>query len=112
LRDNTVFIRHILDEIHFIANETRDLTLDRLENNETLKRALLRSLEIIGEAAKNVSGDFRGKYPEIKWKEMAGLRDKLIHFYFGVDWNTVWDVIKVKIPELEKQLQALLKEND
>lgn len=107
MRDDKVFIKHILDEIKFITKETEFLSLEDLDKNETLKRALLRSLEIIGEAAKNVSNEFRNEHPEIRWREMAGLRDKLIHVYFGVDWNTVWDVIKTKIPELKNKLKKL-----
>jgi len=108
LRDNRAFINHILDEVNYIIEETKDLDYDSLMSNETLKRALIRSLEIIGEATKNLSKEFRDGHPNIEWKEMAGLRDKLIHYYFGVDWDTVWDVIKEEIPKLENKLKKLL----
>jgi len=110
LKDDKAFIGHIVDEVNFIIEETKDLDYDSIISNETLKRALVRSLEIIGEAMKNLSKEFRNKHPHIEWKEMAGLRDKLIHFYFGVDWDTVWDVIKDKIPKLENKLKKLLEE--
>ncbi|MEW6685750.1 MAG: DUF86 domain-containing protein [Candidatus Edwardsbacteria bacterium] len=110
MKDDKVFMNHILDEINYIIKETRNLDYDVLMDNETLKKALIRSLEIIGEATKNLSREFRKKYPQIEWKEMAGLRDKLIHFYFGVDWDTVWDVIKDKIPKLANKLRKLLEE--
>lgn len=79
MKDDKVFIKHILDEINFILKETSKSSYDGLLNNETLKRALLRSLEIIGEATKNLSQNFRDQHPDIQWREMAGLRDKLIH---------------------------------
>ncbi|MEW6621434.1 MAG: DUF86 domain-containing protein [bacterium] len=110
MRDDKVFLRHIRDEVNYITEVTKDIDYDSLMANGTLNRALLRSLEIIGEATKNISKEFKEKYPEIEWKKMAGLRDKLIHFYFGVDWDTVWDVITKEIPELKVRLEALLRE--
>jgi uncharacterized protein with HEPN domain len=112
LKEDKVFIRHILEEVDFVIGETRDLSYEDLITNETLKRALLRSLEIIGEATKNLSVSFREKHPEIRWKEMAGLRDKLIHQYFGVSWTRVWDVVKNIIPGIEKELRRILEEKD
>jgi len=85
MKDNKVFLRHILDEVDYIIKESKGLRLEELMKNETLKRAFLRSLEVVGEATKNISMDYREKYPQIKWRELAGLRDKLIHRYFGVN---------------------------
>lgn len=110
MKDDKVFIHHILDEVNYIIKETKGLDYNSLMRNETLKKALIRSLEIIGEATKNLSEKFREKHPDIEWKEMAGLRDKLIHFYFGVDWDTVWDVIKNLIPKLKEQIQNILED--
>ncbi len=112
MRDDKVFLKHILDEISYIIKETKNLSFNNIINNETLKRALIRSLEIIGEATKNISGEFKQRYPDVEWKEIAGLRDKLIHFYFGVDWDTVWDVIKNKIPELENKIKKCYQNNE
>ena len=109
MKDDLVFVRHILDEICFLIKETESLTYDQLLSNETLERAILRSLEVIGEASKNISQELKQKHPDIEWKEMAGLRDKLIHFYFGVDWAIVWDVIKVNIPELKIKLEIVMR---
>ena len=85
MKDDRVFIRHILDEIAFIIKESRDLNYEDLVSNETLKRAVVRSLEIIGEATKNLSEDFRKKYSDVEWRELAGLRDKLLHHYFSIN---------------------------
>lgn len=112
MKDDKVFIRHILEEINYMMRESKDLRFEDVIEDETLKRAFLRSLEVIGEATKNISMDFRGKYPEIKWKELTGLRDKLIHIheYFDVNWNRVWDVIKNWIPEVKEEIERILNE--
>lgn len=110
MKDDRVFIRHILDEVNFIVKETRDLNYEDLISDEVLKRALVRSLEIIGEATKNLSESFKEKHTDIEWKELAGLRDKLIHHYFGVNWKRVWDVLKNLIPKLKEQIKVILEE--
>lgn len=109
MKRNEVFVRHILDEINFIVKKSKELKYDDLIRDETLKRAFLRSLEVIGEATKNISMDFRRDHPHIKWKELAGLRDKLIHEYFGVKWEIVWDVIENLVPNLKEQIETILK---
>ena len=72
--------------------------------------AVIRSVEVIGEATKHIPASLRNKYPAIPWKEMAGMRDKVIHFYFGVDLETVWLVVKERIPALKPVLQELLQD--
>ena len=72
-------------------------------------RAASRSLEIIGKASKNISTEFRKTHKRIEWKKIAGLRDKIIHFYFGVDWEIVWNVIQEKLPELKNNIEEILK---
>ena len=109
MKDNKVFIQHIRDEINYLIKESKNLTYESFIKNETLKRAFTRSLEIIGEATKNISTDFRERYPGIGWKELTGLRDKLIHHYFGV-WNRVWDVIENLIPKLNGLIKKILEE--
>lgn len=109
MKDNRVFIEHILAEISYLLKESKNLKYEDLIEDETLKRAFVRSLEVIGEATKNLSTEFRDKYPEIKWREIAGLRDKLIHHYFGVNLKRVWDVIENKIPELKKQIEGIIE---
>jgi len=109
LKQNEVFLKHILDEISFIMKKSKELKYDDLIRDETLKRAFLRSLEVIGEATKNISMDFRRDHPHIRWRELAGLRDKLIHEYFGVKWEIVWDVIENLVPNLKEQIETILK---
>lgn len=104
------YIKHIRDEIAFILSVIdEDLTKDTFLEDETLKRAVIRSLEIIGEATKKIPVDFKLKWNSITWKNMAGMRDRLIHDYMGVNYTIVWDVIKNKIPELHKQINEVLE---
>lgn len=110
MKQDEVFIRHILDEIDFLIDSSKGLEYDGLIKDETLKRAFVRSLEVIGEAAKNISSELRQKHPDIEWRELTGLRDKLIHKYFGVKWEIVWDVVKSKIPQLKERIEGVLEE--
>lgn len=74
----------------------------------TLQRAFVRSLEIIGEATKKVPGEFRARYPLVEWRAMAGMRDRVIHDYFGVDYELVWDVVQNRIPTLRGQMASII----
>jgi uncharacterized protein with HEPN domain len=89
MKHNQVFLKHILDEIDFLTRETEGKEFEEFIKNEVLKRASSRSLEIIGEAVKNLSPDFKKQHKEIEWKKISGLRDRMIHGYFGVNWDIV-----------------------
>ena len=102
------FLKHILDEISFLLKETNGLRFEEFMQNEVLKRACSRSLEIIGEATKNLTADFKKKHKDIEWKKISGLRDKIIHYYFGVNWDILWDVIKKRLPDLKRQIENIL----
>jgi len=105
-------LKHILDECSFIQNSIpKNLSKKDFLEDEILKRAVIRSLEIIGEATKKVLGDIKYQWKEIEWKNMAGMRDKLIHDYFGINYTIVWDVVKNKIPDLAIQISKVI-END
>lgn len=110
MKHDRIYLEHIIDETAFIIKESRQLKFDDLIKNEVLKRAIIRSLEIIGEAIKNISKELKDRHPDIEWKKIAGIRDKLIHDYFGVDWNIVWDVINVQIHDLNVKINKILKE--
>ena len=105
------FLKHIADECNYLLSISENLTKDSFLDDETLKRAVVRSLEIIGEATKKIPADFKVKWGSIKWKNMAGMRDRLIHDYMGVNYSIVWDVLKNKIPELTQQIHEVLDEN-
>ena len=104
------FLKHIKEETEFIIEFTSTISEEEFLENRLLKKAMIRCFEIIGEATKKVDFDFRMKYNSIAWKEMAGLRDKLIHDYTGVDYNLLWLIISENIPELDFQLEQIIKE--
>ena len=104
------FLKHIRDESSYILSVINDdLAKEDFLQNETLKRAVVRSLEIIGEATKKIPADFKVKWSSIKWKNMAGMRDRLIHDYMGINYSIVWDVVKNKIPELYEQIVDVIE---
>lgn len=104
------YLRHILEEVEYLLATRTGLSYAAFESDETLRRAFVRSLEVIGEAAKKVPEGFRTEHPEVEWRAMAGMRDRLIHDYLGVDYEIVWDVVQNRIPELERQISSILEE--
>jgi uncharacterized protein with HEPN domain len=102
------YIHHILDEIDYISTQISDLNYDSFVGNPTLKRAFVRSIEIIGEASKKLPEDIKAMQPDIDWRKVTGMRDRLIHDYFGVDYTIVWDVATTKLPGLRSKLQTIL----
>ena len=109
MKDNLPYLYHIRDEICYLRQAGKGLTLERLMGDEDLKRSIPRSLSIIGEAVKNLSAPFREAHPEVPWADMAAMRDKLIHGYFGIKWALVRDVIITEIPSLDVQIAVLSK---
>ena len=103
------YLRHILLEAEYLLSQTPGLSFDAFVTNQTLCRAFVRSLEIIGEASKKVPADMRAQHPDVDWRGMAGMRDRLIHDYFGVDYELVWDVVTHRVPEVRRQLESILK---
>ena len=102
------YLRHIVAEADYLVDRCHGLSLEAFEADETMRRAFVRSLEVIGEAAKKLPEDFRNLHPQVEWRAMTGMRDRLIHGYFGVDYHLVWDVVTHKIPELRRQIAGLL----
>lgn len=109
-RGNREFISDIKEAIERIKKYTTDMSYEMFLHDTKTQDAVVRNIEIIGEAAKNLSSDFRKKYKHIDWKKIAGMRDKIIHFYFGVKWDIVWAVIKDKIPAFSEQINNILNE--
>ncbi len=90
-------------------DRARGLSKEEFLQDETLKRAFVRSLEIIGEATKQIPNDFRQKYRHLEWRAMAGMRDRLIHGYFGVDYDIVWDAVINKVPGLQQEIERIIQ---
>lgn len=103
-----LFLRHILDEIEFLEEYFPENADKELLNDPAVQRFTVRSLEIVGEAVKNLSREFKKNNPQIEWKEIAGMRDRLVHRYFNVDLDIVYEVLTNRLPELkETVLNAL-----
>jgi|SRR3989344_6143997 len=109
-KDPYIFIEHILDSIEKVEIFVKGVTKEEFEKDIKLQDAVVRRIEIIGEAVKNLPSDFREKHKEIPWIKIAGMRDKLMHHYFGVDLINVWKVVNENFPELKKQIKKVLRE--
>lgn len=98
------YINHILDAINDIEESVKDFTKDQFVKNKDVKEANIRRIEIIGEAVKNISKNIKEEYKEIEWTKISATRDKMIHHYFGVNLDIVWDIIKVDLPDLKQKI--------
>ena len=103
-KNDLVFIEHILESIKAIENFSKNLSKAELASNRLKQSAIIREIEIIGEAVKNISESLKKEYQEIKWRDIAGTRDKMIHHYFGVDLDIVWNIIHQDLLLLKKQI--------
>jgi len=108
-KDNTIYVKHILEEITDIENFIKNSTEKNFTANPMMQKAVIRSIEIIGEAARNISPSFQNKHPQIPWRKITGMRNKLIHDYFEIDLALVWQVANKNLPFLKKQFLKLLK---
>jgi uncharacterized protein with HEPN domain len=104
------YLQHILTECGFLIKESAKTNSVQFSRSDVLKRAFARSLEIIGEASKQLSPEFRNRNDSVDWKKISGMRDRIIHDYLGVDYDLVWDVARTKIPELKTQIKKLVSE--
>jgi len=109
-RDEFLYFRHVLDAINTIEEYLQGVDEEHFKATRLLQDGTIREIEIIGEAVKNVSKDIRKSYPEVPWQDIAGMRDKLIHGYFGVDIEKVWDSAKEDLPVLKEQVKGILKD--
>ena len=106
-RDINLFIQDILDNINNIESFSKGLNKEKFESNKLRQNAIIRCLEIIGEAAKNIPDSFREKYPNIPWKKIAGFRDVLSRAYFGVSIDRVWNIIELDLTNLKKEIEKI-----
>ncbi len=108
MKKDRVYLTHILDTIADIEKFTQGVSQEAFFENKEKQYAVLRALEIIGEATKNLSSELKNANSAVDWKHIAGMRDKLIHAYFGVNLPLVWETVKKDLPELKSQIQKIL----
>ena len=106
-RNINLFIQDILENIKDIESFSKGLTKKEFERNKLKQNAIMRSLEVIGEAVKNIPDQFREKYPNIPWKNIAGFRDILSHAYFGVNIDRVWNMIEKDLPSFKEEIEKI-----
>lgn len=109
MRDPKLLLKDILEAISAIEKFMAGVNFEEFKNNDEKSSAVIRKFEIIGEATKGLPEDLKEKHPEIPWKEMAGFRDKLIHFYFGIKFELVWQAIKNRLPQITPLIQKILQ---
>ena len=109
-RDFRDYIQDILDSIVEVKKFVEGMRFEDFTKDKKTVNAVIRSLEVIGEAAKKVPEDLREGYPQIPWKRMTGMRDKLIHEYFGIDLEIVWEAINNELPPIKPMIQKVLKD--
>lgn len=109
-KDINIFLEHILESIYLIEEYIKDKSKSEFLKLRQLQDSVIRRIEIIGEAIKNIPDDFKETHPKIPWKSIIGMRDILIHQYFGIDLNLTWEVIEKDLPKLKKQIIAIKKE--
>jgi uncharacterized protein with HEPN domain len=108
-RSDREFTLDMLIACEKIMKYTQNLTYEDFCNNDMVVDAVVRNIEILGESAKNISEGLKSKYKEVEWREIARTRDKIIHFYFGIDLSIIWDIIIVDIPNLKEKLKRIIE---
>jgi len=109
-RDLKLFINDIINSIEDIESFIKGISKESFLKNKEKQNAIIKSIEIIGEATKNIPSSFRNKYPNIEWGDIAGFRDVMVHSYFVVDLDKVWNVIKDDLPKLKKEIKKIEKD--
>lgn len=110
MRDSSLYLKDILAAIESIEAFVKDMDFKSFKDDDKTTSAVIRKFEIIGEASKSVPNEIKEQYASIPWKEMAGMRDRLIHFYFGIDYKLVWETIKNRIPVIKPLLSQILED--
>ena len=112
MRNYKLYLKDILSAMENIEEFVEGIDFEKFREDDKTSSAVIRKFEIIGEATKHIPGELREKYSQIPWKEMTGMRDRLIHFYFGIDYKLVWRTIKERLPKLISLLKKVIEEGD
>ncbi|MBI2252692.1 MAG: DUF86 domain-containing protein [Armatimonadetes bacterium] len=107
-KDDLVYLKHIFDAINQIEEYVENIEYERFSTNRMIQDAVIREIEIIGEATKRLSMEIREKYSDIPWKKVTGMRDKLIHDYFGIDFDAVWGTATKDVSDLKKRIKKAI----
>ncbi len=108
-KDDSVYLRHIIDALLQIERYTDGVTYEEFLSNSLLQDGVIRQLEVMGEAARNLSEDLRNEYPKIPWRQMISLRNRMIHAYFNVNLQIIWEIIQGDIPNLKQETKHVLE---
>ncbi|MEW6482620.1 MAG: DUF86 domain-containing protein [bacterium] len=111
-KEDTAYLKHILDAITRIEEYTAGIEYEDFMENHLIQDGVIRQIEIIGEASKRISDEIKKKHLDIPWKDMAGMRDKLIHNYLGVDMDALWDTVENDIPTLKSKLKDIIEKGE
>ena len=111
-KDDTVYLRHILDAIEKIEGYLKSVSAEQFLQDRLLQDGVVRRLEIIGEASRNLSDELRQKHPEVPWGQIIGLRNRITHAYFNVDLHIVWEIVQNDLSPLKQQVERILEEID
>jgi len=110
--EDKIRLQHILDEAGEVCNYTEGVSFDEFVKDGKTVRAVIRAIEVIGEAASKISIEFRKEHPDVPWQKIIGMRNRLIHVYFDIDYNIIWKTVKENLPPLIEQLQSILKNKE
>ena len=107
-KDDSVYLHHIIDAFVQIEHYTEGVSHEEFLHNRLIQDGVIRQLEVMGEAARNLSEDLRNEHPQIPWRQMIGLRNRMIHAYFNVDLQIIWEIVQGDIPDLKQKMKQIL----